>query len=33
VGRPVVDLLRDERPGCVVMAVNITSGLKQRSAI
>jgi hypothetical protein len=26
VGRPVVDLLRDERPGCVVMAVNITSG-------
>jgi hypothetical protein len=29
VGRPVVDLLRDERPGCVLMAVNITSGLKQ----
>ena len=29
VGRPVVDLLRDGRPGCVLMAVNITSGLKQ----
>ena len=26
VGRPVVDLLRRERPGCVVMAVNITGG-------
>ena len=31
VGRPVVDLLRNERPGCVVMAVNITSGLKETS--
>ena len=30
-GRPVVDLLRDARPGCVVMAVNITSGLKETS--
>ena len=29
VGRPVVDLLRRARPGCVVMAVNITGGLKQ----
>ena len=29
VGRPVVDLLRRERPGCVLMAVNITSGIKQ----
>jgi hypothetical protein len=29
VGRPVVDLLNAARPGCVVMAVNITSGLKQ----
>src|SRR5664279_2892580 len=24
--RPVVDLLRRERPGCVVMAVNVTAG-------
>ena len=31
VGRPVVDLLRNDRPGCVVMAVNITSGLKETS--
>src|ERR1035438_10232538 len=30
-GSPVVDLLRDARPGCVVMAVNITSGLKETS--
>jgi hypothetical protein len=29
VGRPVVDLLRRERPGCVVMPVNITGGLMQ----
>ena len=29
VGRPVVDLLRRARPGCVLMPVNITSGLKQ----
>jgi hypothetical protein len=29
VGRPVVDLLRRERPGCVLMPVNITSGSKQ----
>jgi hypothetical protein len=29
VGRAVVDLLRRAKPGCVVMAVNITSGLKQ----
>jgi hypothetical protein len=29
VGRSVVDLLRKGQPGCVVMAVNITSGLKQ----
>jgi len=29
VGRPVVDLLRRAGPGCVLMAVNITSGLKQ----
>jgi hypothetical protein len=29
VGRPVVDLLRRARPGCAVLAVNITSGLKQ----
>ena len=29
VGRAVVDLLRKGQPGCVVMAVNITSGMKQ----
>jgi len=29
VGRPVVDLLWRARPGCVLMPVNITSGLKQ----
>ncbi len=29
VGRPVVDLLRRARPGCVLMPVNITSGLRQ----
>jgi hypothetical protein len=29
VGRPVVDLLRRARPGCVLMPVNVTSGLKQ----
>ena len=29
VGRPVVDLLRRARPGCELMPVNITSGLKQ----
>jgi hypothetical protein len=29
VGRPVVDLLRQARPACVLMPVNITSGLKQ----
>jgi hypothetical protein len=29
VGRSVVDLLRMARPGCVVMAVNITGGQKQ----
>ena len=29
VGRPVVDQLLRARPGCVLMAVNITSGLKQ----
>ena len=29
VGRPVVDLLRRARPGCVLMPVNITNGLKQ----
>ncbi len=29
VGRPVVDLLRRAQPGCVLMPVNITSGLKQ----
>jgi len=29
VGRPVVDLLQRAGPGCVTMAVNITSGLKQ----
>jgi hypothetical protein len=29
VGRAVVDLLRRARPGCVVMPVNITSGLKE----
>jgi hypothetical protein len=29
VGRPVVDLLRRARPACVLMPVNITSGLKQ----
>jgi hypothetical protein len=29
VGRPVVDLLRRARPGCVLKPVNITSGLKQ----
>jgi hypothetical protein len=29
VGRPVMDLLRRARPGCVLMTVNITSGLKQ----
>ena len=29
VGRPVVDLLQRARPGCVVMPVNVTSGLKQ----
>jgi hypothetical protein len=29
VGRPVADLLREARPGCVVMPVNITGGLKQ----
>ncbi len=28
VGRPVVDLLRRAGPACVLMAVNITSGLK-----
>jgi hypothetical protein len=29
VGRPVVDLLRRARPGCTLMPVNITGGLKQ----
>jgi hypothetical protein len=29
VGRPVVDLMRKAGPGCVLMAVNITGGLKQ----
>jgi hypothetical protein len=29
VGGPVVDLLRRARPGCVLMPVNITSGLRQ----
>ena len=31
VGRSVVDLLRREGPGCVLMAVNITSGSQQTS--
>ena len=30
-GRPVVDLLRRAGPGCVLMPVNITSGLKETS--
>jgi hypothetical protein len=29
VGRGVVDLMRDARPGCVLMAVNITSGQQE----
>jgi hypothetical protein len=29
VGRPVVELIRQAKPGCNVLAVNITSGLKE----
>ena len=32
VGRPVVDLLRDARPGCLVMPVVVTSGEQETSS-